>query len=181
MKAIVQEEPLVTPIQKRDHIQGNPNAPLTLVHYGDFECPYSGEAFLVIKDLQEELRSNLRYVFRHFPLEHKHAHALVAAEAAEAAGAQGQFWEMYDVLFENPDALSEDHIAEHAAALGLDQTRLIREIEDQVYYDRVMQDVESGQESGVDGTPTLFINGFRYAGETDLDSMLGALREAAEA
>src|SRR5438132_10892708 len=111
---------LVMPVSDRDHIQGRWNAPFVLVEYGDYECPYCGLAYGMIKNIQEKLGDSLRFVFRNFPLQGMHSHAEHAAEAAEAAGAQGQFWEMHDLLFENQSALGDEDIARYSASLGLD-------------------------------------------------------------
>src|ERR1043166_663958 len=170
-------EKLLVPVTNRDHIAGSRTARLTLVEYADFQCPYCGEAFFVVKELQEELGDDLRYIFRHFPLD-KHPNAEPAAEAAEAAGAQGQFWEMHDLLFENQESLELEDLGDFAAELGLDESRLIEEVEDQVYADRILQDIDGGSDSGVDGTPAFFINGFRYLGEPDRDSLLAMLKES---
>src|SRR6202790_2984928 len=119
---------LVLPLAGRDHIQGAINAPLTLVEYGDYECPYCGEAHPVVKTIQKRLGNRLCFAFRNFPLVNSHPHAEHAAEAAEAAGAQGKYWEMHDMLFENQSALEDEDLAEYAGTLGLDTHRLITEV-----------------------------------------------------
>ncbi len=178
MKYITEVERLAVPVSKRDHIQGPTNAPLTLLEYGDFECPVCGQAYSVVKAIQQDLGHRLRFVFRNFPLAQVHPHAEHAAEAAEAAGARGVFWPMHDVLFENQDALEDEDLAEYAAALGLDEPQVLAEIESGVHAKRVRDDFMGGVRSGVNGTPTFFINEARYDGGFDLQSMLAALAEA---
>jgi len=173
-------EQLAMPVSRRDHIQGPANAPLTLLEYGDFECPVCGMAYAVVKTLQQNLRHRLRFVFRHFPLTNVHPHAEHAAEAAEAAGARGAFWEMHDLLFENQEALEDEDLLEYAAALGLDTSAVLAEIEAGAYAGRLREDFMSGVRSGVNGTPTFFINGLRYEGSFDAESLMGALVETAE-
>ena len=170
---------LAVPVSKRDHIQGPFDAPLTLVEYGDYECSYCGEAYQAVKEVQEALGERLRFVFRNFPLANMHPHAEHAAEAAEAAGAQGHFWEMHDTLYENQDALEDEDLANYAAELGLDARRLIREVEAGAYSDRIRQDFQGGIRSGVNGTPTFFVNGVRHNGSYDSDSLIAALTESA--
>jgi protein-disulfide isomerase len=180
MKPITEVERLAVPVSKRDHIQGHLSAPLTLVEYGDYECPYCGQAYLVVKAIQETLGDRLRFVFRNFPLTQIHPHAEHAAEAAEAAGVRDAFWPMHDVLFENQDALEDEDLAEHAAALGLDEPQVLAEIQSGVHAKRVRDDFMSGVKSGVNGTPTFFINGLRHDGGYDLQHLLAALEEAAQ-
>jgi protein-disulfide isomerase len=153
-------------IRKSDHILGNPNAPVTLLEYGDYECPHCGEAHWTVKALHEALGDNLRYVYRNFPLTEVHPHAETAAEAVEAAGVQGRFWEMHDAVFENQDALEEDDLATYAADVGLDANKVVAEIEGGAYRDRIQEDIDSGNQLGVDGTPAFFINGQSYEGAT---------------
>jgi len=167
---------LAIQVSNRDHIQGGEKAGSTLVEYGDYECPYCGDAWAMVKELQEQLRNKVRFVFRNFPLTDKHPHAEHAAEAAEAAGAQGRFWEMHDLLYQNQEALEDENLAEYAAELGLDAERLIREVQAGAYSARIREDVDGGVRSGVDGTPTFFINGVRYEGSYDLDSLVSALK-----
>ena len=165
------------PIPKRDHIQGPIDAPIALLEYGDFECPVCGEVYPVIKAIQERLGDSLCFAFRHFPLTNVHPHAEHAAEAAEAAGEQGSFWEMHDVLFENQDALEDEDLARYAAALGLDVPRFMTEVLAGKYAWRVREDFKSGVRGGVNGTPTFFINGVRYDGARGLDPLLAALTQ----
>ncbi|EEF61553.1 DsbA family protein [Pedosphaera parvula] len=171
---------LAVPISKRDHMQGSIKAPLNLVEYGDYECPYCGLAHPVVKEVQSELGDRLCFVFRNFPLVDMHPHAETAAEAAEAAGAQGQFWEMHDILYENQHALDDEDLISHAAKLDLDMERLVDELDEGVYRPRVEEDFQSGVRSGVSGTPAFFVNGFLHEGEYDFDTLVNALMETRE-
>ena len=168
---------LALPIEGRDHIQGNIGAPITLLEYGDYECPYCGEAYPIVKEIQERLGEKLCFAFRNFPLANSHPHAVHAAEAAEAAAAQGQFWEMHDMLFENQQALDDEDLAQYASDLDLDAKRLIKEVQSGEHQARVKEDFRGGTRAGVNGTPTFFINGERYDGPRDVDSFLEALTE----
>jgi protein-disulfide isomerase len=170
---------LTPPLSARDHIQGSPEASIVLVEYGDYECPYCGEAYPVVKEPQQRLKGKLSFVFRNFPLANAHPHAEFAAEAAEAAAGQGKFWEMHDVLYENQQALEPENLIEYGSALGLDMHRFTKEMNEHLYAPRVREDFRSGVRSGVNGTPTFFINGVRHNGSYDLRSMLTALKEAA--
>lgn len=166
---------LTRPDNERDHIQGQADARVALLEYGDYECPACGQLYPVVKEIQEQLGNELCFAFRNFPLTNVHPHAEHAAEAAEAAGMQGSFWEMHDMLFENQEALEDEALAEYAAALGLDEVRLIREVRAGVYAERVREDFKSGVRAGVNGTPTIFINGARYDGVRTLESLLAAV------
>src|SRR5262249_20913529 len=137
------------PMRDRDHIQGPIDAPIKLVEYGDYECPYCGAAYPVVKALQECLGSSLCFVFRNFPLTNMHPHAEHAAEAAEAAGEQGRFWEMHDLLYEHQDALEDDDLAQYASKLGLDAPGLISEVRAEAHLSRVREDFRSGARNGV--------------------------------
>jgi protein-disulfide isomerase len=170
---------LVSPVTDRDHQLGAPTAPVTLVEYADFECSYCGQAYHVVKALERRLGRGLRVVYRHFPLTVVHPDAEPAALAAEAAGAQGKFWQMHGLLFEHQTALDRDALESYAAALGLDMRRFTRELEGRVHADRVREDFMGGIRSGVNGTPTFFINGLRHDGAYDLGSLLSALQKAA--
>ena len=163
------------PVAGRDHIQGPIDAPVALVEYGDYECPYCGTTYPIIKAIQKRLGDRLCFAFRNFPLANSHPHAQHAAEAAEAAGAQGKFWEMHDLLFENQEALDDEDIIQYATTLGLDTNRLITEVLAGTHTARVREDFRSGARGGVNGTPTLFINGERYEGPPAL--LLAALIE----
>jgi Na+/H+ antiporter NhaA len=155
----------------RDHIRGRPDAPLTLVEYGDFECPFCGRATGVVKDLRRRFGDDLRYVFRHLPLTDVHQHAEAAANAAEAAAAQGRFWEMHDVLFAHQDELEPDDLLRHAAAAGLDVDRFAADVTAERYADRVRADVESAEASGARGTPTFFVGSARHVGPYDAETL----------
>ena len=180
ISSITEVERLAVPVSKRDHIQGPFNAPLTLLEYGDYECPYCGQAYWAVKTVQQNLGQRLRFVFRNFPLTNVHPHAEHAAEAAEAAGVQGRFWEMHDALYENQDALEDEDLAEYAAAIGLEVERLLAEVEAGAHSRRIREDFMSGVRSGVNGTPSFFINDFRHDGGYDPESLLAGLMAAAE-
>jgi protein-disulfide isomerase len=165
------------PIQDNDHVAGPETAAITVVAYCDFECPYCGRAYPIIKRLQARLRDRLRFVFRHFPLIHKHTLAQQAAEAAEAAESQGQFWAMHDLLFEHQEALDDDHLYAYAESLGLDVARFARELVDRIHEKRVDRDVRSGRRSGVTGTPTFFLNGVRHTDEESLERLVLRMSE----
>jgi protein-disulfide isomerase len=175
------ESRIVVPVGVDDHLAGAPDAPVVLVEYGDYECPYCGAAYPIVKKLQRELGDRLTLVFRNFPLTEAHPHAEHAAEAAEAAGAQGKFWEMHDLLFENQDALAPSDLVDYARQLRLDDARVSRELADGTWRRRVRADFRGGVRSGVNGTPTFFVNGDRFDGDwTDERIFARALREAAE-
>jgi len=174
------EATLVTPVTEgRDHIQGPADAPVTLVEYGDYECPYCGAAYPIVKEVQARMGDRLRFVFRNFPISTSHPHAEHAAEAAEAAGAQGRFWEMHDLLYENQQHLSDPDLVGYAEKLGLDVRRFEEELTAQVHAARVHEDFMSGVRSGVNGTPTFYVNGGRYDDSYELESLLAALERAA--
>jgi protein-disulfide isomerase len=167
--------PLTLPDPDRDHVYGSADGSIRLLEYGDYECPFCGEAQPIIKEIQRRLGDDLLFAFRHFPLTNIHPHSKHAAEAAEAAGAQGNFWGMHDILFENQDALEDEYLAAYAGELALDVPRLIREVTSSVYAPRIREDFKSGMRGGVNGTPTFFINGERYDGARDLKHLLNAL------
>jgi len=166
---------LVMSVSARDHVQGPPTAPATLVEYGDYECPFCGQAYPIVKAVQARLGPRMRYVFRHFPLSEIHPRALQAAEVAEAAGAQGRFWQMHDLLFENQPELSDPDLVRYATALGLDVPRVVTDVGEHVYEPRIREDFMSGVRSGVNGTPTFFINGIRHDGPWDVVTLTNAL------
>ena len=172
---------LTLPVGERDHVRGPSNAPVTLVEYGDYECPHCGRAYPIVKAVQARLGKELRFVFRNFPLRESHPHAQRAAESAEAAGAQGKFWEMHDRLFERQFALDDEYLIEYAGDLGLDVERFRAELVGRVHEPRVREDFRSGVRSGVNGTPTFFINGVRHDGAWDLEPLVEALERAASA
>jgi Na+/H+ antiporter NhaA len=161
-----------------DHIRGPDDAPVTLVEYGDFECPYCGRAEPAVRELLNMHGDEVRYVFRQLPLNDVHPHAQLAAEASEAAAAQGKFWEMHDLLFDHQDALTGRAILGYAEDLGLDIDRFRNEMRRQEYAPRVARDVESAELSGVSGTPTFFINGQRHHGAYDIDTLTRTVKAA---
>lgn len=170
---------LKLPDQTRDHIQGPGDAPIALLEYGDYECPFCGEVQPIVKEIQSQLGDDLCFAFRHFPLTNVHSHAEHAAEAAEAAGKQRSFWPMHETLFANQHALDDESLAEYAAALGLDEERLIEEVISGAYAGRVREDFKMGVRAGVNGTPCFFINGQRYDGARGLEPLLAALSQSA--
>lgn len=147
-----------------DHSAGPDDAPVTLVEYGDFQCPSCGMAYPIVKSVQQQMGNRLRFIFRHFPLTEAHPHAQRAAESAEAAAVQGKFWEMHDMLFEHQARLDDRHLLQYAAEIGLDVEAVARALEEGEFVDRVQEDFMSGVRSGVNGTPTFFINGQRWDG-----------------
>ena len=161
-----------------DHIRGPDDAAVTLLEYGDFECPYCGQAEGVIRELLSSHGADIRYVWRHLPLNDVHPSAQLAAEASEAAAAQGKFWEMYDLLLSHQGALSPRDLARYAGDLGLDVERFRDELRTREYAQRVSEDVSSADESGVSGTPTFFINGRRHYGVYDIDTLTEAVGAA---
>ncbi len=167
--------------EERDHVQGPADAAVTLVEYGDYECPYCGAAYPIVKEIQARMGNRLRFAFRNFPITTSHPHAEQAAEAAEAAAAQGRFWELHNHLYENQRRLRDDDLRSYAEALGLDVERFDKELAEHVHAERVHEDFMSGVRSGVNGTPTFFINGVRHDDSYDTETLLGALERAAEA
>ena len=165
------------PMAGQDHIQGPIDAPYALVEYGDYQCPYCGEAHPMVKAMQARLGNKLCFAFRNFPLATMHEHAEHAAEAAEAADAQGQFWKMHDILFENQNALEDEDLAGYAAEIGLDAKRLIGEVLNGAHAKRIKEDFRGGARNGVNGTPTFFVNGVRYDGEPSAEGIIAALTE----
>jgi protein-disulfide isomerase len=162
-------------VDQRDWTKGPPDAPLTLLEYGDFQCPFCGRAFWELKKLESMAKDEYRYVFRHFPLAQLHPFALPAAEAAEAAGAQGRFWEMYETLFMNQQNLHPSAIVTYAANLDLDLTQFRRDLEEHRHVPKVRRDFMEGVRSGVNGTPTFFINGERWNGPYTADTLLARI------
>lgn len=173
------EGELSPPVGATDHVRGSATAPVTLVEYGDFECPYCGRAYPIVKELERRAGDLLRVVFRPFPLTNAHPHAEKAAEAAEAAAAQGRFWEMHDILFENQKQLTRPDLESYAERIGLDLERFRRELDDDVWADQVRESFRSGIRSGVNGTPTFFINGRRHDGGYQLEELMAAVTRAA--
>jgi protein-disulfide isomerase len=150
---------LLVPVQASDHLVGAEHAPVTVVEYGDFECPNCKQAAPAVKMLLEKYPEKVRVVFRHFPLEAAHPHALAAAEAAECAAAQGRFWEMHDLLFAHQDHLKRHDLEDYAGRLALDLTRFRAEMDDEVYRQRIREHMEGATRSGVRSTPGFFVNG----------------------
>src|SRR5260370_19401584 len=160
-----------------EHMKGCWDAAVTIVGYGDSEGPFCGEAYPVVKALQERLGDQMCFVFRSFLLTEAHQHAEDAAEAAEAAGAQGKFWPMHDLLYENQDALEPEDLVQYARALHLDLPRFVKEMSDHLYAPRVREDFRSEVRSGVNGTPTFFINGMLHHGGSDIAQLADAMEE----
>ena len=150
---------LTLPVNRADHTIGPSHAPVTVVEYGDFECPNCKQAAPAVKMLLGHFAGRVRFVYRHFPLEEVHPHALHAAEAAECAGAQGKFWPMYDLLFDNQSHLKVNQLRDYAEQLRVDLARYTAEMDDHVYLQRIREHMQSGRESGVRATPTFFVNG----------------------
>ena len=170
---------LVVPIDpNRDHLIGPPDAPVTLLEYGDYECPGCGRAYPLLDELRRASGDTLRFAFRHFPLFTVHRHASAAAQAAEAAAAQGQFWPMHDLLYLNQNRLELPDFTHHALKIGLEIYRFEQAMAAGTYLRRVESDFAGGEASGVRGTPTLFINGTHYAGPIDLASLTRAIASA---
>ena len=166
---------LSLPVTDRDHAQGSAEAAVTLVEYGDYECPHCGHAHPIVKEVQRRLGAKLRFVFRNFPLAEMHPHAQHAAEAAEAAAGQERFWEMHDTLFEHQRSLEDRHLVQYAQTLGLDAQRFLQDLTSHTYAGRVREDFRSGVRSGVNGTPTFFINGVRHDDSWDIETLTDAL------
>jgi protein-disulfide isomerase len=166
------------PVSDRDHVQGAADAPVTLLEYGDYECPYCGRAYPIIKEVQRRLGRRLRFAFRNFPLAEAHPHAEHAAEAAEAAGNQGKYWEMHDALFEHQQALGDPYLLQYAAAIGLDADRFEQELSSHIHARHVRADFLGGIRSGVNGTPTFFINDVRHDEAWDIDTLVRAIESA---
>jgi protein-disulfide isomerase len=171
---------LTVPVtSEHDHIEGLPNAPLTLVEYGDYQCPFCGAAYPEVKKAQKELGSKLRFVFRNFPLTNMHEFAMNAAETAEAAAAQGKFWPMHDFLYEHQGTLGDLNVAlGFAKKLALDTQKFEREIAQHAYQKRIKDDFMSGVKSGVNGTPTFYVNGVRHDGEAVAKALVESLGHA---
>lgn len=169
---------LLNPVHPWDHMKGAADAPFTLVEYGDYECPGCGRLFTALRNLQADLSSRLRVVYRHYPLSGIHKHAQMAAEAAEAAGAQQDFWGMHDLLFENQGALKHNDLLGYAEQLGLDVDRVRRELKQETYLERVRQSFIAGVKNGVYGTPGLFLNGVRQQDIFDHRRLRALLAEA---
>jgi protein-disulfide isomerase len=169
---------LVMPVSGRDHHQGPATAAITLVQYGDYECPYTRRSTTVVRAIQQQLGDQLCFVFRNFPLVEIHPHALNAALAAEAAAIQEKFWQMHDVIFNHQHSLEDGDLTRFAGEVGLDLQQYTRDVADLRGLTRIEEDRESGERSGVQGTPTFFINGSLYRGSWEQDALLTALEIA---
>ncbi len=169
---------LKTEVNAQDHAQGPDDAPVTLVEYGDYECPHCAHAQPVVKKLEEHYGDKLRFVFRHFPLTQIHQNAQAAAEVAEFAASQGKFWEMHGLLFGNQEQLGSDLFPKLTGQLGLDSSRMRQDLESGTFTEKVRSDFTGGIRSGVNGTPTFFIDGNRHNGPADFESLSRAIDEA---
>ncbi len=163
------------PLRKVEHVQGSPRAAVTLVEYGDYECPGCAEAYWIIRRLGGHLGNKMRFVFRHYAFARLHPHAELAGQAAEAAGAQGKFWPMHDLLFENWQALAWKDLLGYAERLDLDVERFTQELKSEIYLPRVRDDFKTGVQNGVYGTPGIFLNGVRHDGSYDFETLLEAM------
>ncbi|MHB8379865.1 MAG: DsbA family protein [Acidimicrobiales bacterium] len=168
---------LVVPVGSADHVEGSNDAAITLVEYGDFQCPYCGQAYAIVKQLQRVFGASLRLVFRNMPLTNVHPQAELAAETAEAVALQGKFWPMHDVLFENQRDLSGPALRRYVEDVGADVSEVANALNEGVVQKRVKDDVESGLRSGVNGTPTFFVNGERYDASWAYDAFRDYLKE----
>lgn len=166
------------PVGPGDHVLGPDDAPVTLVEYGDYECPYCGEAYPTLKAVQHAMGDRLRFVFRNFPLTEMHPHAARAAEFAEAGAAAGLFWEAHDMLYENQDALDDASLVAYADRIGIDRSA-VRAAFEGAHDAKIRDDFLGGIRAGVNGTPCLFVNGTRYDGPRDLGSLIALLDRAA--
>ncbi|MDB5047119.1 MAG: oxidoreductase [Fibrobacteres bacterium] len=176
---MIGEARLSVPIGPSDHVRGSANAPVELVEYGDFECPSCGRAYPIAKHVLEKMNGVLKFAFRNFPLTQQHPDAVNAARAAEAAGLQGRFWQMHDILFENQEYLDYESLLQYAVELRIDANRFARDFRSPKVERKVLADFESGVRSGVNGTPTFFINGIRYDGDWSYYSLLQVLQSVA--
>lgn len=169
---------LSLPVGTRDHALGPEDAPITLLEYGDYECPYCAAVLPIVKRLKLEVGDGLRFAFRHFPQNTVHPQAGVAAQAAEAAAAQGKFWEMHDLLFEHQADLADTDFTHFALTLGLEVYRFQSDLEREVFAPRVAEDFRSGLRSGVASTPAIFFNGLRYKGPPEYEPLRAAIDQA---
>jgi protein-disulfide isomerase len=180
MRTTVWEAVLALPVSPtRDHIRGPADAPVILVKYGDYQCPHCALAHAVVDAIQARAGKDLCFVYRHFPMTTIHPHAEQAAEAAEAAGAQGKFWQMHDILYENQQQLAMPYLVQYAEVIGLDDCKFGRDVATHAYAPKVRDDFVSGIRSGVNGTPTFYINGVRHDGAWDAATLWVALQGAA--
>jgi protein-disulfide isomerase len=164
--------PLRIPVSDKDHIHGSPDAPIELLQYGDYQCPFCWKAYPIVKDLQRQLGDRLRFVFRNFPLTKVHPHAKIAAMASEAADQQGKYWEMHDMLYQHHKRLNYDSLVEHAGKLELDIPRFEKDMQNKELDEKIEADFYYGLRSGVNATPTFFINGEKYLDPWDNNNLL---------
>jgi protein-disulfide isomerase len=169
------------PIREDDHIRGGDNPEMTLVEFGDYECPGCRDAYGVINQIEAELGDRIRFVFRHFPYAGIHAHAELAAQAAESAGEQGRFWEMHEALFADQDALEFDDLVARAETLNLDIDRFKEDLKTERFLDRVRTDFRTGVQNGVFSTPGIFLNGIRHNENWDYATLREAIERQLEA
>jgi protein-disulfide isomerase len=168
---------LKVPVSSDDHIQGDPSAPIVLVEYGDYECPHCGHAYPIVQRVQKHFGKQLGIVFRNFPLTETHPNAESAAEAAEFAATEGRFWEMHDAIFENQRALGVPLLLNLAKSIGLPVAKTERALAEHEFAGRVQSDFTGGVRSGVNGTPTFFINGRRHDGSFEYEDLVAAIEE----
>jgi protein-disulfide isomerase len=171
-----EEIELSPPVGPDDHVSGNADAPITLVEYGDYQCPYCGMAHPIVKEIQRQFGDSLRLVFRNMPLANVHPHAEAAAEAAEAVAEFGDFWAMHDLLYENQSNLGDVALARYAVQAGVDESAFTTALQSAAPRARVQRDLQSALRSGANGTPTFFINGVRYDGSWQLEPFVEVLR-----
>jgi protein-disulfide isomerase len=169
---------LKMPVTAEDHVQGPEHAEVTLVEYGDYECPHCGRAYSIVKQVQKHFGKKLKFVFRNFPLTEMHPYAETAAETAEFAGTHGKFWEMHDLLFENQGRLGDELFVELSIKLGLSTDALTKALEEGTFEARVRADFSGGVRSGVNGTPTFFINGQRHDASFEYETLVSAINGA---
>jgi protein-disulfide isomerase len=169
--------PLRPPVSEKDHIEGNHHAAIELVEYGDYQCPHCGRAYPIVKRMQQQLGDQLKLIFRNFPLNKIHPEATIAAIATEAAALQNKYWEMHDIIFENQDDLYMEALIEYAAELGLDTVQFEKDMADPALAAKVESDFESGIRSGVNATPTFFINGEKYNNGWEGERMMVFIKE----
>lgn len=171
---------LTVPVGSKDHIDGGERSSVTLIGYGDFECPYCRDAYSVVKQVQRREREKIKFVFRNFPLSEIHPHSLRASCSAEAAGKQGKFWQMHDLLFENQEGLEDGDLIVYAKGLGLNISQFKKDMLSKEIMKKVKEDFAGGVRSGVNGTPTFFINGQRFDGPCEADLLVRAIERAAK-
>ena len=178
-KRLMETIKLTELVTERDHTAGPPDAPVTLLEYGNFECLDCGRAYPIIKEVQKRLAENLRFVFRHFPSIRTHPHALRAAEASEASGAQGKFWEMHDQLFMHQQALEDRDLSRYAGRIGLDTEKFAYDMAQNTFLEQIQNDFDRSLfDEHITGTPTFYINDVRYSGATTVESLLLAIKQA---